>query len=242
MTQEEAKQSGAMALFDEKHGDTVRVVGFNFLLSYVVAHVNNTAEIGVFKLVSETGIASGVRRIEVITGQAVLASLVEKEVCINKLAKMLKGQPENVEKKVQAIIADNNTMQETLVKYQQSHLSQDVDSMIDEHKSLRCGTNLIRHVFSGIDMKTLRKALDMLKSKVQNETPSIFILSSIVSTDKALLLVFVNESAQAHHQASAIFDAILKQRSGSGGGKKQLAQGALVETSNLMSVFESVIN
>ena len=219
-----AKAAGAMALFGEKYEDRVRVIKFGDFSVELCGgtHVSNTAEIGACKITGETGIASGVRRIEAVTGVGVLTLLEEREALLSRIARLVKGDIGNVENRVSTLLAKHQTLLESTHSNKQSSLAETVQQ-IWEAASSQGDYRLLRHTFDGLSVKELRLALDQLKAKAGHE-PTVAILGSVMSADKVLVLVYVSETLTTLSAVDILHD-MRKVTGGSGGGKSRLAQG-----------------
>ena len=228
ITQEEAKQSGAMALFDEKYDDEVRVVSFGEFSSELCGgtHINNTAEIGGLKIISETGIASGIRRIEAITGSAVVAELEDREQKFAAIAKILKVKPDNLLDRVTMLLEENSSLKSKLQSFNSQQLDLAVNDIMDNVSSFANDKNLYSYLFDGLDIKSLRDALDKIKQRVETKN-NLVVLSSTASDGKVALLVYADSSLHENYAANAVLKAITADLGGSGGGKAVMAQGVL---------------
>ena len=228
MAQEQAKESGAMALFEEKYDDKVRVVGFGEFSKELCGgtHVNNTAEIGALKIITETGIASGVRRIEAITGVAVMNLLRSKESKIAKIGKLLKVEPNNIEKKVNDLLTKTKELELALAKQQQGSLNDKVNEIISRATKVGNAT-IVRAVFDRVDVKNMRLALDKVKSHYANEELVVVFVSNM-NNDKNPVIVNTTGNINAKDLLQSIVSCI----GGSGGGNPKMAQGVLKTISN----------
>jgi alanyl-tRNA synthetase len=160
MSIEDAKKTGAMALFGEKYGDEVRVVSMS---DYSVelcggTHVASTGQIGSFKIVSEAGVAAGVRRIEAITGNNVLKYYQDIEDKLNKVASILKSNPSNVIEKAEHIVKDNKALNSELESLKSKMASSALDNVMDSVVDVN-GVKLLATSVSGVDMNALREHL-----------------------------------------------------------------------------------
>ena len=228
LTQEEAKKSGAMALFDEKYDDEVRVVSFGEFSSELCGgtHINNTAEIGGLKIISETGIASGIRRIEAITGSAVVAELEDREQKFAAIAKILKVKPDNLLDRVTMLLEENGSLKSKLQSFNSQQLDLTVNEIIASVRSFANDKNLYSYLFDGLDIKSLRDALDKIKQCAATKN-NLVVLSSTMSDGKVALLVYADSSLHENYAANVVLKAITADLGGSGGGKAAMAQGML---------------
>jgi alanyl-tRNA synthetase len=219
---EDAKKSGAMALFGEKYGDEVRVVSMGDFSKELCGgtHVTNTGEIGPFKILSEAGVAAGVRRIEALTGNAVLAYYKKQEELVNEAAKALKASPADLLTKInhlqaelKAALGENESLKSKLA---QGALG-DVMSQVVEVK----GVKLLAAKVDGVDGNGLRDLGDQLKDKLGE---GVVVLAA-VNGGKVNLLAMVTEAAQkAGAHAGNLIKATAAIVGGGGGGRPNMAQ------------------
>jgi len=237
--QDEAKKTGAMALFDEKYDDMVRVVSFGEFSVELCGgtHVANTAEIGAFKITTETGIASGIRRIEAITGVGIVAALKEREQQLARVAKLVKATPINLENRIASLVAKNKELLSDQHNKKQSGLIDEIDEIFK--KGVESSEYiLLRHKFTGLDIKGLRLALDQIKAK-SNGRAIVAVLASIsTSEDKSFVLVYVADNVEGV-SAKDVLAKINSIAGGSGGGRDSMAQGFITDTSKLNEALVS---
>ncbi|MBQ0001580.1 MAG: alanine--tRNA ligase [Clostridiales bacterium] len=219
---EDAKKSGAMALFGEKYGEEVRVVSMGDFSKELCGgtHVSNTAEIGTFKILSEAGVAAGVRRIEALTGNAVLEYYKKQEELVNEAAKALKASPAELLNKIAHLQAELKAAQsenESLKSKLAQGALGDVMNQIVEVK----GVKLLATAVDGVDMNGLRDLGDQLKEKLGE---GVVVLAA-TNAGKVNLLVMATEAAQkAGAHAGNIVKATAQIVGGGGGGRPNMAQ------------------
>jgi len=218
---EAAREAGAMALFGEKYGDTVRVVKMGESVELCGGtHVSSTGVITAFKIVSETGIAAGVRRIEALTGRGVFEYYTKLEQILNETAKALKTQPTAVKDKIENLLhelkqlhSENESLKSKAAKDALGEVS---DQVVDIN-----GVNFLAVKVSGVDMNGLRELGDQQKAKIQ--TGVILIISDI--DGKANIMAMADEAAQAKGaHAGDLIKAIAPLVGGGGGGRPGMAQ------------------
>ena len=231
---EEAKKKGAVAMFGEKYGDTVRVVemGENGTVSMEFCggtHVFNTAQIGSFRILSESSIASGVRRIEAITGPAVLERLNEFEELISKTAGVLHAtSPAEVAKKAEQTLDELKEARRVIEQYKAKESAGGADDLLKGAKDMG-GLKVIAATVSG-DANTLRKLGDVLRDK----DGSVVALLTAVNEGKITLLATCGKDAVAKGvKAGDIIKAIAPIVGGKGGGKPDSAMGGGSDLSKL---------
>ncbi len=219
---EEAKKSGAMALFDEKYSEKVRVVSMGDFSKELCGgtHVANTSAITAFKLVSESGIAAGVRRIEALTGDGVFKYYKEQEAELAKAAKLLKTAPQSVCEKIEHLYSEIKSLQaenDALKSKAAKDALGDVMNQVQEIK----GVKLLAAKLEGVDMNGLRDLGDQLKEKLGD---GVVVLAS-VNDGKVNLMATATDAAQkkgAH--AGNLIKAIAALVGGGGGGRPGMAQ------------------
>ena len=234
LDQAEAKRRGATALFEEKYEDIVRVISFaDFSIELCGGtHVANTAELGCFKIINETGVAAGVRRIEAITGTAILRLLNERESLLANLSSILRCSSDDLLGKANVVVDQNRVLLAQERKNELITVSKEVDRLLESSSSDVKGVKFLRHIFKGLDIKGLRSALDQVKSKVSSGG-IVVIFASRFSENKIFVLVYV---AGVSFSARDILSELNAVAGGSGGGKDVLAQGFVVDFDKL-SVF-----
>ena len=222
MSIEDAKKSGAMALFGEKYGESVRVVSMGDFSKELCGgtHVKNTGTIGSFKILSENGVAAGVRRIEAITGDNVLAYYKEMEEKLYAAAKVLKTTPDNLVEKCEHVMADIKNLQsenESLKAKAAKDALGDVMSQVKEVK----GVKLLASSVSGVDMNGLRDLGDSLKAKIGEGV--VVLLSD--SDGKVNMVAMATDGAVAKGaHAGNLIKGIAALVGGGGGGRPNMAQ------------------
>ena len=219
---EEAKKSGAMALFGEKYGDVVRVVtipGFSKELCGG-SHVKNTGEIGSFRLLSEGGIGSGIRRIEAVTGKASYDLMKKDRALLNEAAQLLKGKPEQLAEKIEKTLASMKDLQKELDSLKQQQAKDELGNLMKDLQEKK-GIPFFGAIVHAGNMDELRKAADVAKSKLAG---GAFILGT-VSGDKVNLVGMASEEAvKAGVHMGKVVSAAAKACGGGGGGKPAVAQ------------------
>lgn len=222
MSMDEAKKIGATALFGEKYSNEVRVV---MMGDYSVelcggTHINNTSEIGMFKIVSESGIASGVRRIEAITGLNIYEYINEKEDLLNEVMTLLKTKEDVLINRVENLLKENKDLTKELTSLKNELASSSLDDILNKKEEIE-GVYFISEVLNNMDMDSLRNLCDKLKDKVSN---SVIVLAN-VSNDKVNFIVSVTKDALSKNvHAGNMIREIAKVAGGGGGGRPDMAQ------------------
>ena len=222
MNLEEAKKSGAMALFDEKYADDVRVVSMGDFSKELCGgtHVANTSVITAFKIVSESGIAAGVRRIEALTGDGVFAYYQEQEETLLEAAKLLKATPNVVCEKIGHLLTEIKTLQsenEALKSKAAKDALGDVMNQVQEIK----GVKVLAAKVEGVDMNGLRELGDQLKEKLGE---GVVLLASVTDGKVSLMATATDQAMKAGAHAGNLIKAIASIVGGGGGGRPNMAQ------------------
>lgn len=237
----EAKAKGAVAMFGEKYGDQVRVIDFPGVSMELCGgtHVNNTAEIGVFKIICEAGVASGVRRIEAVSGAAVLDYLNVRDIVTKDLCDRFKVKPEEIPDRITTLQTElrNNEKEIQSLKSQIAIVKSDsllqTAEMIGEHK-------IIIAQMADIDAESLKDAAERLLQKIGN---GAVVLGSIPEAGKvSIVAAFSSEVNKKGIQAGKFVGTIAKICGGGGGGKPNLAQAGGRDASKLPEALETAKN
>jgi alanyl-tRNA synthetase len=243
MDVESAKQSGAMMLFGEKYGDRVRVLSMgsagpnNKAFSVELCggtHVNRTGDIGLFKIVSESGIAAGVRRIEAITGSAAINHFEELEAQLDQLADLLKSDRTGLLKKAETLVAQNREIGKEVEKLRVK-LANTSGSDLSEDAVEISGIKVLAKSLEGVDAKSLRDLVDQMKNKLGSGV----VLLATVSDDKVAMVCGVTKDLTDQLQAGKLLAHVAEQVGGKGGGRPDMAQGGGNQPENLDSAIAS---
>lgn len=233
---DDARQKGAMALFGEKYGDVVRVVTMG---DYSIelcggTHLDNTAQVGLFKLISETGIAAGVRRIEAITGRAVNTLINEQLTQQEKLAKLLKVSRDDVISKVTTLIDENRDLQKSIEKSKQQAANNAFDDLNSNAERIN-NIRVIKGHFNDQSADTLRNLADQL---VENTEPTLVVLANVVKS-KVNFIAMANDGAvQAGAHCGNIVREMAKICGGGGGGRPNMAQAGGKDVTKLSEALQ----
>jgi len=232
---EEAKKLGAMAIFGEKYGDIVRVVSMgDYSIEFCGGtHIDNTGKVGGFKIVSEGGIAAGVRRIEAITGSKVISYLESKEATINTVASALKSSESDLTRKAAQVMADIKALESTIKSIKSDEISNSVDGIIASAKEIS-GVKLISKKFENTDIDQLRSISDAVKEKTDN----VILVLAAVNDGKVTFIVSVSEDliGKGYH-AGKLIKEIAAAAGGGGGGKANMAQAGAKDPSRVDAAF-----
>lgn len=236
MTMEKAISSGAVALFDEKYGDNVRVITCGDYSKELCGgtHVSNTGQIGGFKIISETGVSSGTRRIEAITGSNIVERLSDVEHLMDEVSERLKSNRNAVLTRVNNLISDNKNLQKEVDVLRKQQMGDSVGSLVDNAYD-KNGVMIITAAIEGVQVSDLRNLADDVKGRLSN---SISVLAA-VNGDKGNMIVSVSDSLlDKGYNAGKIIKDVLAACDGRGGGKADMAQGGIGSVGKLDSAFE----
>ncbi len=243
MSIEEAKKTGAKALFGEKYGDVVRVVSMSdYSIEFCGGcHVNNTSEIGLFKLLSENGVSAGVRRIEAVTSKAVLDYLKEKEALIQRTAEQLKANPAEIDLKAASVVAEGKELQKKIDTFREKLAKGMTDNLLVGAKVVGDIRVVTADLGEGT-MDELRVTGDQLKDKMKN--PGVIVLANHMD-DKISFVSLANKEAIAlGAHAGMIMKEITAIAGGSGGGKPDSARGGgkvLEKVDDALAVVDEIV-
>ncbi|WP_040262271.1 alanine--tRNA ligase [Pseudomonas massiliensis] len=228
---ESAKRKGAMALFGEKYGDRVRVLtmgeGFSVELCGGI-HAKRTGDIALFKITSESGVASGVRRIEAVTGATALSLLNAAEEQVKEAATLLKGSRDNVLDKLQAVLERNRQLEKQLEQLQAKAASAAGDDLAAQAVDVK-GVKVLSARLDGVDGKGLLALVDQLKNKLGEG----LILLGGVQDEKVVLVAGVTKALSARLKAGDLMKQAAAVVGGKGGGRPDMAQGGGVDAAAL---------
>ena len=221
MSYDDAMQSGAMALFGEKYGDKVRVLRFgDFSIELCGGtHVERTGDIGVFKITSEGGIASGVRRIEAVTGKSALEWIDSREQTLAAVAGLLKSNPDQAAARVEQLLQQNKGLQKRLATARHALLTGEGSDQEDEIQEI-AGIKVLAARLHDMDASLLREAVDRAKDKLQN---AVIVLGT-VEDGKVLLAAGVTKNNVDRIRAGDLIKPVAEKVGGKGGGRPDFAQ------------------
>jgi alanyl-tRNA synthetase len=236
MDMESAKAAGAMALFGEKYGDEVRVLQIGFSTELCGGcHVQRTGDIGLFKIVSEGGVAAGIRRIEAVTGQNALAWLNETNARLNEVARLVKANSSEVVGKVEAVLLKSRALEKELEQLKGKLASQAGSGLADQAVDIN-GIKVLAANLEGADPKSLRDTVDQLKNKLGQ---AVVVLAA-VRDDKISLIAGVTKAETASFKAGEVLKFVAEQVGGKGGGRPDMAQGGGSDVAALPAALASV--
>ena len=237
MAIEDAKAKGAMALFGEKYGDRVRVISMGDFSTELCGgtHVDRSGDIGFFKIVSEGGVASGVRRIEAITGEAAVEWAEQQEQQIDRLSGMLKVSHDELDTKVQQML-DKLKSQEKELSQLKSKLATQTGRDISAEAVDVGGIKVLAIKLDGVDSKSLRETMDRMKDKLGSSA----IVLATVEDSKVSLCAGVSKDQTQKLKAGELVNMVASQVGGKGGGRPDMAMAGGSQPENLDQALASV--
>jgi len=234
-----AKKLGAMALFGEKYGETVRVLTMgkgDFSVELCGGtHVERLGDIGLFKIVNETGIASGIRRIEAITGFTAYEFDKNKESQINQISDLVRSDPSKVVDKILQILEQQKKLEKQISIFQKQLAGNQSDDLLKDVKEIN-GIKLLSAKIEGVEIKDLRDIVDKIKHKLIKAV----VILALVKDNKISLVSGVSKNLTDVYHAGEILKHVALQIDGKGGGRPDMAQGGGTNISNLDKALESV--
>ncbi len=237
---EEAKKSGAMALFGEKYGDTVRVVKMGDFSTELCGgtHVKNTGTIAAFKIVSESGVAAGVRRIEALTGNGVFAYYNHLEEVLEKVAKTLKASPSALEEKAEHLMKDLKALQSENESLKSKAAKDALGDVMDQITEVK-GVKLLAAKVSNVDMNGLRELGDQLKEKIGDGV--VLLISD--TEGKVNLVAMATDGAMAKGaHAGNLIKGVAACVGGGGGGRPNMAQAGGKNPAGIEEALTKAVN
>jgi alanyl-tRNA synthetase len=222
MGMQEAIDFGAMALFGEKYGDRVRVLRMGEASTELCGgtHVSRTGDIGLFKIVAESGVQAGVRRIEALTGQGALDYVAEEEQRLEQAARLLGGNAGDVADKLRALLDRQKKLERELESIKAKAASGAASDLVASAAQIGA-VKVVATRLEGFDAKALREAVDSLKQQLGD---AVIVLAG-ASDGKAALVAGVNGSAAGKVKAGELLAHVASQINGKGGGRPDMAQG-----------------
>ncbi|MCT6518351.1 alanine--tRNA ligase [Proteus vulgaris] len=237
MDLEDAKEKGAMALFGEKYDERVRVLTMGDFSTELCGgtHASRTGDIGLFRIVSESGTAAGIRRIEAITGIAAIKSVHEQSDLISLVAQVLKSDGTNLVERIKTVQEKYRLLEKELQQLKDQQAAQESSSLGSQAKNVK-GIKLLVRELNGVEPKMLRTMVDDLK----NQLGSAIIVLSTISDGKVSLIVGVTKDLTAKVKAGELISFVAQQIGGKGGGRPDMAQAGGTDVEALPVALASV--
>ncbi len=238
MSMERAREQGAMALFGEKYGDTVRVLTMGDGYSVELCggtHVRRTGDIGLMRILSESGIAAGVRRIEAVTGARALALVDQLDESLDRLALTLKSGRNQLEDKARQVMEQNRQLGRELEALKMKLASVSGNDLMSSARDI-AGVKVLASRIAGADAKALRDLADQVKSRLDTGV----LLLSAVDNDRVSLIAGVTKNLTSKVKAGDLVRYVAEQVDGKGGGRPDMAQGGGNNPAALDGALDSV--
>ncbi len=236
MDLESAQKTGAMMLFGEKYGDEVRVLEIGSSKELCGGtHVKRTGDIGLFKIVSEGGVAAGVRRVEAVAGSVAFDYVQSLDRQLSHAAELLKSQPADVESKISALLENVKALEKQLGTMKSKLAASQGDELMAQAVDIN-GIKVLAIKLDGTDAKTLRETMDQLKNKLK----SAVIVLAVTDGDKVSLAAGVTNDLVAKYKAGELVNHVAQQVGGKGGGKPDMAMAGGSNAAALPGALASV--
>jgi alanyl-tRNA synthetase len=233
---DDAQKSGAMMLFGEKYGDEVRVVAIGSSKELCGGtHVARSGDIGLFKIVSEAGVAAGVRRVEAVTGTNALAYVQEQATRVAGISALLKTQPDDIAERIAGMLDNVRSLEKELARLKSKLAASQGDDLAAGAVEVK-GAKVLAATLEGADVATLRETMDKLKDKLK----SAAILLASVADGKVTLIAGVTADLTAKVKAGELVNMVAQQVGGKGGGRPDMAQAGGTQPENLPAALASV--
>ncbi len=234
---DDAIKAGALAFFGDKYGDEVRVLTMGDVSTELCGgtHVTRTGDIGFFKIVSESGVAAGIRRVEAVTGEGALAWVQEQEARLHEAAAALKSPATEVGAKIAQVLDSVRQLERELARMKSKLASSQGEDLAEQAVEVK-GAKVLAAALDGADAKTLRETLDKLKDRFK----SAAIVLGSVNGDKVSLVAGVTADLTARVKAGELVNFVAQQVGGKGGGRADMAQAGGTEPGKLPAALQSV--
>lgn len=237
MDLEAAKAKGAMALFGEKYDERVRVLSMGDFSTELCGgtHASRTGDIGLFRIISESGTAAGVRRIEAVTGEGAIATVHADSDRLNEVAHLLKGDSNNLADKVRSVLERTRQLEKELQQLKEQAAAQESANLSSKAIDVN-GVKLLVSELSGVEPKMLRTMVDDLKNQLGS---TIIVLATVVE-GKVSLIAGVSKDATDRVKAGELIGMVAQQVGGKGGGRPDMAQAGGTDAAALPAALASV--
>ncbi|OGA27037.1 MAG: alanine--tRNA ligase, partial [Betaproteobacteria bacterium RIFCSPLOWO2_12_61_14] len=236
MSIEDAQKTGAMMLFGEKYGDEVRVLDIGSSRELCGGtHVKRTGDIGLFKILAESGVAAGVRRVEAVTGEGALALVQQQEQQLQQVADAVKAQPQEAASRVVQILDNVKMLEKELARLKSKLASAQGDDLVNQAAEIN-GIKVLAAQLEGADATGLRETLDKLKDKLK----SAAIVLAAVADGKVSLIAGVTPDLTARIKAGDLVNMVAQQVGGKGGGRPDMAMAGGTQPEHLAAALASV--
>ncbi|HAK6723159.1 TPA: alanine--tRNA ligase [Salmonella enterica] len=232
-----AKAKGAMALFGEKYDERVRVLSMGDFSTELCGgtHASRTGDIGLFRIISESGTAAGIRRIEAVTGEGAMATVYAQSDRLNDIAHLLKGDSQNLGDKVRAVLERTRQLEKELQQLKDQAAAQESANLSSKAVDLN-GVKLLVSELAGIEPKMLRTMVDDLKNQLGS---TVIVLATVVE-GKVSLIAGVSKDVTDRVKAGELIGMVAQQVGGKGGGRPDMAQAGGTDAAALPAALASV--
>jgi alanyl-tRNA synthetase len=237
MALDDAKEKGAMALFGEKYDDSVRVLTMGDFSTELCGgtHASRTGDIGLFRILTESGTAAGIRRIEAVTGEGAIATLHQQNDLLQDVAQLVKGDNSNLTDKVRAVLDRTRALEKELQQLKDQQAAQESASLSSQAKKVN-GVQLLVSQLDNVEAKMLRTMVDDLK----NQLGSAIIVLATTADDKVSLIAGVTKDLTDRVKAGELIGHVAQQVGGKGGGRPDMAQAGGTDVGALPAALNSV--
>ncbi|OGS90972.1 MAG: alanine--tRNA ligase [Gallionellales bacterium GWA2_60_18] len=236
MAIDDAQKTGAMMLFGEKYGDVVRVLNIGSSIELCGGtHVKRTGDIGLFKIVTESGVAAGVRRVEAVTGEGALALVQQHEQQLQQVADAVNAPPQEAAARIAQILDNVKSLEKELAALKSKLASAQGDELVAQAQDIN-GVKVLAATLEGADVATLRETMDKLRDKLKS---AVIVLAS-VADGKVSLIAGVTADATAKVKAGELVNFVAQQVGGKGGGRPDMAQAGGTQPEHLAAALASV--
>jgi len=233
---EEARNSGALAFFEEKYGKVVRIISIGDKSKEFCGgtHLDITGEIGLFKIVGESAIAQGIRRLEAKTGSEAISLIHNQTKVLNDIAKLIKFPVNEISNRIKEQSKRIKILEKDIGQLALNNIKNSIDPIIESSEN-KNGTIIIAHTFQNVDMSLLRKISDLIKQKAKS---CIMILGAHSQDNASLLIAVTDDMIKKGIKANELIKKIAPLMGGSGGGRPQLAQAGSKETAKIQKAID----
>jgi len=238
MSMDDAQKQGAMALFGEKYSDQVRVLSMGGQFSVELCggtHVDRTGDIGLIKITTETSVASGIRRIEAVTGEHAIAHCNQTQDTVSEITAITRASKENLSEKVQQLIDDNRRLQKEIDGLKKKLANASGSDLMSDATEIK-GVTVLATVVEGADAKSLKTIADQVRSKMEK---GVFFLVA-EEAGKASLVAGVTSNLTSNLKAGDLMKKVSSLLDGKGGGRPDMAMGAANDLKNLPQALQLV--
>lgn len=240
MSYKESEELGAIGLFEDKYKDKVRVVSIGDKYSQELCggtHVQTTSDIQMFKIISESSVAAGVRRIEAITGREVYNYINNKDLLLTEISSTLKSKQSDIINRIEFILAENKNLEKEIKNIKSNDVKKDLENIINSAKTID-DFKVVTHNYNGLDMNTLREIADTIKNKISS---GVVVLSNITDDNKVNFVAAVSKDViDKNIFAGNVVREVAKLTGGNGGGRKDFAAAGGKDATKVPTALESV--